>query len=225
MKKEYEYIMKLYSNKIIYEKSLPLKPTKKCSDSQIEEVKKSIKNVLYPSFDVLSELIDAGIVELESVSKNDNLSTENLDKNKLLTDLTNDGWDNLYTYKYIKYNLTLNFIMQIYLCFEQELIHYLKDKINYSFNGLTLFSALEILEKDFKIDSELKEEINKYRNVINVYKHGKGVSYNELIKNYKNVINRDLSLTNNDLTFIFNLNNISFNALYNTLIKLLECLS
>jgi len=48
-----------------------------------------------------------------------------------------------------------------------------------------------------------------YRNVINVHKHGEGVSFEEVKKNHPAILNND-RLYYNDSTFIFNLELINF---------------
>ncbi len=59
-----------------------------------------------------------------------------------------------------------------------------------------------------------------FRNVINVYKHGKGTSLDELKKNNANILNN--CLESNNLSFLFNLKFVSFEALYDVMNKFLD---
>lgn len=111
----------------------------------------------------------------------------------------------------------------MYLTFEKEIVYfsnkYLKEKLHIT----TLFNALKSIETYLKIniDSKVKAELNKYRHIINVYKHGDGESFNELKELCPDILNHK-KITASDTSFVFNLNLISVDILYNTLIKILH---
>lgn len=125
----------------------------------------------------------------------------------------------MYIFKYIKYNLCLSFIMQLYLIFEKELVGSVKKYIDNSFNTTSLFSAIKFIEKDKKqkIDNKIKEQSGLYKNIINVYKHGNGTSYSEIQKNNGDILNEYINIDNFDSAFVFNLEKISFEELYNAI--------
>ena len=70
------------------------------------------------------------------------------------------------------------------------------------------------------IDKDIKTKIDMYRNIINVYKHGKGKSFDELKEKNCYVLNS--CYDSNDLSFVFNLKFVSFEELYNTLINFIN---
>ncbi len=163
-------------------------------------------------------MIEVGIIELENPLTETNLKN-NLDKKEIINSLLEEGTERLYIFKYIKYNLCLSFIMQLYLIFEKELVCYVKKYIDNSFNTASLFSAIKFIEKDKKqkIDNKIKEQLGLYKNIINVYKHGNGTSYSEIQKNNGDILNEYINIDNFDSAFVFNLEKISFEELYNAI--------
>lgn len=163
-------------------------------------------------------MIEAGIIELENPLTETNLKN-NLDKKEIINSLLEEGTERLYIFKYIKYNLCLIFIMQLYLIFEKELVGYVKKYIDNYFNTTSLFSAIKFIEKDKKqkIDNKIKEQLGLYKNIINVYKHGNGTSYSEIQKNNGDILNEYINIDNFDSAFVFNLEKISFEELYNAI--------
>ena len=84
-----------------------------------------------------------------------------------------------------------------------------------------MFSCINVIEKERKyIDKNIKAKIDMYRNIINVYKHGKGNSFDELKEKNCHVLNS--CYDSNDLSFVFNLKFVSFEELYNTLINFIN---
>ena len=95
--------------------------------------------------------------------------------------------------------------------------------------NLTLFSSIRLLEKDYNIvfSNEIKSKLNLYRNVINVHKHGSGISFEEIIKEYDFILNNK-TVNNNDSSFVFKPDYINVNDIYNVINKFvyeinLEC--
>lgn len=224
LKKEYEEIISNYDEAKIFNKSFPIQASKKCTKKQKEQVDKYITNLFIPAFKTLSPMIDEGIIEWDSVS--DKVELTSIEYNsKIYENLMYESWDKLYIYKYIRYNTLLNFILQLYIIFERELISTIK-KYDSNFSNSTLFGAIKYLEKNFKIvySSELKSKLNLYRNIINVHKHGYGTSYIDIEKNNADIINFSLNKDNFDYTFLFNLKKIGFTELYNTILEFIESL-
>ena len=154
----------------------------------------------------MSDMIDDNIVEWANVSdKIINLEDIIKDKSKI-TDLFYESTEKLYIYKKINYNLLFDFIIQIYLFFEKEFTKYVRQK--YQINKeITLFTAIRELKKRYHINdvSESEKKIDMFRNIINVYKHGYGDSYEILKTNYPELLN---SVDNDDMHFVLNVKKI-----------------
>ena len=142
-----------------------------------------------------------------------------LNSTESIKELIYESWDRLYTFKYIKYNIIMSFIMQLYLTLEREL--------NILTREQALFNSIKFLEKKYQIEFNIniKENLNKYRHIINVYKHGYGESYLEIEKNYFSILKFKLSNNSNDMVFLFDLNKINFDDLYNTITNLINSFS
>lgn len=212
---EYKNIMEQYSEDNLYVKSLPLKLSNKCLKVQKDTINKQLEDIFIPTFKTISPMVDDGIMELYNVDEPIKLSTV-LNSTESIKELIYESWDRLYTFKYIKYNIIMSFIMQLYLTLEREL------------NSLTreqaLFNSIKFLEKKYQIafNINIKENLNKYRHIINVYKHGYGESYLEIEKNYFSILKFKLSNNSNDMVFLFDLNKINFDDLYNTITNLIN---
>ena len=114
----------------------------------------------------------------------------------------------------------MSFIIQIYLFTKKEIAMFLNQKYK-SENLNTIFSCINVIEKEGKyIDKDTKTKIDMYRNIINVYKHGKGKSFDELKEKNCYVLNS--CYDSNYLSFVFNLKFVSFEELYNTLINFIN---
>lgn len=125
---EYINIINQYNENNLYIKSLPLKPSKHCSTIQKEKIKKQLEDMFIPILKELSPIIDNGIIELECVE--DTIPLSSISKSsESYKSLIYESWDRLYTYKYIKYNIIMDFIMQLYLVFEKELCNYTKKEL------------------------------------------------------------------------------------------------
>ena len=87
-----------------------------------------------------------------------------------------------------------------------------------------LFNSIKFLEKKYQIsfNINIKENLNKYRHIINVYKHGYGESYLEIEKNYSSILKFKLLKDSNDMVFLFNLNEVNFDDLYTTITNLIN---
>lgn len=218
LKDEYSYIIGNYDADKLYKKSYPIRLSKKCIETQENQANDLIIQLFNPIFDAFAPMIDAGVIELENPLTETNLKN-NLDKKEIINSLLEEGTERLYIFKYIKYNLCLSFIMQLYLIFEKELVGSIKKYIDISFNTTSLFSAIKFIEKDKKqkIDNKIKEQLGLYKNIINVYKHGNGTSYSEIQKNNGYIVNEYINIDNFDSAFVFNLEKISFEELYNAI--------
>lgn len=114
----------------------------------------------------------------------------------------------------------MSFIIQIYLFAEKEIAMFLNQKYK-SENLNTIFSCINVIEKEEKyIDKDIKTKIDMYRNIINVYKHEKGKSFDELKE--KNCYVLNYCYDSNYLSFVFNLKFVSFEELYNILINFIN---
>jgi hypothetical protein len=213
IKKENDYIMKRYSDDNIKKLSLPLRPSKKANKKENENINETLNRVFNPSLTIISQMIDNGIIEWAEASKEINLK-DILDNKDSISGLIYESWDKLYILKHISYNFNLNFIMQSYLYLEKELIIFIKENYDNNFDSKTLFSAIKYIEKKFKlkINFKTKRELNLYRNVINVHKHGTGDSLLEIKKDY--YILNNVNTSCNDSSFVFNLKYINFKKLY-----------
>lgn len=225
LKKEYEEIIELYNEDNIYKKSLPIKAGHKCNKNQKKQVDEVIDRMFKPYYSKISELIDHGFFILDGVNDPIDLKAENYNP-KLIDELKDRNLEKLFIYRYIKYNMILNFILQLYLMFEKELIICIKS-IEENFSEPNLFSTIRFLESNynFKIKKQNKEKLNLYRNIINVYKHGYGESYLEIEKNNKTIINFKLKEGNDNSAFLFDINKFSFNELYDNITYFLDKLS
>lgn len=223
LKKESDRIIKSFNKTRIFYKSLPVKTSKKCNTKQKGEINNFLKSLFYPIFDVITPLIQDGLL----ISKQDVWHDRDDDWN-FVNNIHDIALGRLYTFLYLKYNLNLSLIMQFYLLFEQNLINYLHEEKKFSKNSL--FDVCAFLEKeDIIIDSKIKDKLYMYKCVINVYKHGYGESYN-IIRNKYPYILTNQNETNNKTTddknfaFVFNLDKISIKEIYDTIISFLKCL-
>lgn len=221
IKKEHDIVMKNYNERNIMKKSYPIRVTKLASKEQKKYVNKFLKFFFDSSLKIMSPLIEKGFIIWTEADKKTDLK-EILKNKKQAKNLIYESWEKLFIYKNIQYNLTFSFIIQAYLFIERELISFLQQKYN-DLNTKTLFSAIKIVENKLnrKISSSIKTDFDMYRNIINVYKHGEGDSFEMLKKNHSNILNND-ELTYNDSTFIFNLELINFDNFYCLTKKLLD---
>ena len=129
--------------------------------------------------------------------------------------------DKLYIYKKIKYNLFFDFLMQVFLFAERELSIYIIKNYNVDKKYLTIFRGLNIIEEKEKIEieSSIKQELDLYRNIINIYKHGDGESY-ESVKRIRPDIINDIE-GDIDMSFVMNTKKIKIDDLVSCIEKLL----
>lgn len=219
IKNEYNEIIENYSEDNIIRKSYPIKVKDSLNAEEKEKITLMIGSFFDPTLKTISLLIDNGLVTWDSALEEIKLDDiKNNDKN--IEHLIYESWEKMYVYKHIRYNLIMNFLIQIYLYVEKELSIFLYQKYKEK-NLNTLFSCINIIEEDGrKIDINIKKKINMYRNIINVHKHGKGTSLEELKKNNLNILNS--CLNSNDLSFLFNLKLVSFEKLYEVMNKFLD---
>lgn len=218
IKKEYNSIIQQYSEDKIIKKSYPIKAKNSSNKKEKEYIDSILQQFFEPSLEVISTLIDNGIITWDSAIEEINL--DDISDNKNIEHLLYESWEKLYIYKHIRYDLIMNFIMQIYLYTEREISRFLYQKYKNE-NLNTMFSCINIIEKEGKdIDEVIKEKIDMYRNIINVYKHGKGQSFDEIKKKNSHILNS--CFESNDLSFVFNLNFVSFEELYYTLINFIN---
>lgn len=212
---EYKNIIEQYSEDNLYVKSLPLKPSKKCSKVQKDVINKQLEYIFISTFKTISPMVDDGIIELCNVEEPIELSSI-LNSTESIKELIYESWDRLYTFKYIRYNIIMSFIMQLYLTLERELNNLTKEQ--------SLFNSIKFLEKEYKLsfNIDIKENLNKYRHIINIYKHGYGESYLEIEKNYSSILKFKLLKNSNDMVFLFNLDKVNFDDLYSTIINLIN---
>lgn len=213
IKKEHDSVMKNYNEKNIMKKSYPVSVAKHASKEQRKDINKFLKSLFDPSLKTISPLIEKGFILWAETDKKLDLN-EILEGKKHTEDLIYESWEKLYIYKNIKYNLTFSFIIQAYLFIERETISFLQQKYN-DLKTKTLFSAIKIIENNLKIgiSSSIKADLDMYRNIINVHKHGEGTSFDELRKNHSDILNNN-KITYNDSTFIFDLDLINFENFY-----------
>ena len=213
---EFNSILERYNKEYIYKKSIPYKPSKKCTLKQESEINDLFKNIYYPIFDTVFPMIECGIVEYV-------LGDKDTEEDKLSNPkIIEEGMDRLYSFQLFRYNLNLSFIMQLYLFVEQNLVRLFWQYFNIESNSI--FELINKIDNELKFDSRIKDKINIYKDVINVFKHGYGSSYNSLLKNHKDLLNQHNipSTKNND--FIFDINKISLNELYCTFIEFLNAI-
>lgn len=217
--KEYKKIVFNYNEEQIIKNSIPIKVSKKVDKNQEENINKKINSIFSPTLNKISEMIDSGIIEWESVSKDTKLE-EILNKSSNINDLFYESFDKLYIYKSIKYNLTLDFIMQLYLFFEKELISFVKN--SFLVDSCNVFSALKIIEErlDYKININIKSGLDLYRNIINVYKHGPGQSFTNIINSNPELLK--YKTNSNDMTFVFDLDKVNIEKLNDNIISFFD---
>lgn len=87
-----------------------------------------------------------------------------------------------------------------------------------------MFNSLKYLEEIYNIiiSSETKKNLDMYRNIINVYKHGYGQSYVEIEKEYPTIIQFNLLQDSSNTVFLFKLDIVNFENLYKTIISIIE---
>lgn len=216
IKKEYDIIIQRYSEDRIIKESYTIKAKESSNEIEKEYVNSVLKEFFEPTLEAITTLIDNGIITWDSAIEKVNL--DNISNNaKDVKYLLYESWERLYIYKQIKYNLIMDFIMQIYLFTEKEISTFLNQKYK-NMNLNTMFSCIKVIEKERKkIDENIKAKIDMYRNIINVYKHGKGQSLDEIKKKNPHILN--VCSESNDLSFVFNLKFVSFEELYDIILK------
>lgn len=214
IKKEYDLTIQRYSEEKIIKESYPIKAKDSSSEKEKVYIDSILKQFFEPTLESMSLLIDNGIITWDSAIEKVNL--EDIGNNsKDVKYLIYESWERLYIYKNIKYNLVMSFIMQIYLFTEKELSIFLNQKYKIQ-NLSTMFSCIKVIEKEGKeMHESTKSKIDMYRNIINVHKHGKGQSLNEIKKKNSHILN--VCSESNDLSFVFNLKFVSFEELYDTI--------
>lgn len=218
--KEYESIEKNYSTDSIIKKSIPIRLSKKVDKKDRKQYENIIELTFSPVLNKMSEMIDDNIIEWSEVSSQ--VELEEIKKgNKGIVDLFYESTEKLYIYKKISYNLFFDCLMQIYLFFERELSKYIIDKYNLNDNYINLFSGLNIIEENEKvaINSSIKKNLDLYRNIINIYKHGYGDSYKKVKETNPDILNHVDE--DNDMYFVLNIKKINIDQLINDVDKLL----
>lgn len=215
VKKEYNIIIQRYSEDKIIKESYPIKAKDSSNEKEKVYINSILKQFFEPTLEPISTLIDNGIMTWDSAIEKVNL--DDIGNNKDVKYLLYESWERLYIYKHIKYNLVMDFIMQIYLFTEKEISNFLSQKYKDK-NLNTIFSCIKVIEKEGKnIDENIKAKIDMYRNIINVYKHGKGQSLDEIKKKNSHILN--ICSESNDLSFVFNLKFVSFEELYDIILN------
>ena len=211
---EYNRIISLYDEDDIIQKSICIR----CKIEN-EDYNKIIKNYFIPILEIMSNMINDGIIEWESSIEEVNLNSISKDSNNL-SKLIEESWERLYIFKSIKYDLTLNFIMHLYINLEKEFLSFINKE--YNCDKKTLFSSLKFIEKkeNIIIEKELKNKLNLYRNIINVHKHGKGESFDYILSNNLNILNNNG--VDGNFSFIFNFKKINIFDLCDAINKLLD---
>ena len=84
------------------------------------------------------------------------------------------------------------------------------------------FSSIRIIEtnKNTTINSDVKQNLNLYRNIINVYKHGSGDSYEKIKSTNPDILN--IIDYDNDMYFVLNLKKININQFINSIETMLN---
>lgn len=210
--KEYETIEKNYSTAKIIKKSIPIWLSKKVDKNYRKQYENIIELTFSPVLNKMSEMIDDNIIEWSEISSQVELDEIKKD-NKKIVDLFYESTEKLYIYKKIRYNLFFDCLMQIYLFFERELSKYIIDKYNLNDNYINLFSGLNIIEDKEKvaINSSIKKDLDLYRNIINIYKHGYGDSYKKVKETNPDILNHVDG--DNDMYFVLNIKKITINQL------------
>lgn len=210
--KEYESIEKNYSTAKIIKKSIPIRLSKKVDKNYRKQYENIIELTFSPVLNKMSEMIDDNIIEWSEISSQVELDEIKKD-NKKIVDLFYESTEKLYIYKKIRYNLFFDCLMQIYLFFERELSKYIIDKYNLNDNYTNLFSGLNIIEDKEKvaINSSIKKDLDLYRNIINIYKHGYGDSYKKVKETNPDILNHVDG--DNDMYFVLNIKKITIDQL------------
>ena len=218
--KEYESIEKNYSSDNIIKKSIPIRLSKKVDKKDKEQYENIIELTFSPVLNKMFEMIDDNIIEWSEVSSQVELNEIKKDDKKIV-DLFYESTEKLYIYKKIRYNLFFDCLMQIYLFFERELSKYIINRYNINDNYINLFSGLNIIEDKEKmtVNSSIKKELDLYRNIINIYKHGYGDSYKKVKETNPDILNHVDG--DNDMYFVLNIKKITIDQLINVIEKLL----
>lgn len=211
LKKEYKNILSLYSEELIMKKCYTLKVKDDITQDLKENIEKRLTVFFEPSLCVISKMIDAGIIEKECSSHSD----------EAIKSIIYDSWDKLFIYKSIKYNLEMSFIMQLYLLLEQKVIIFFNKYFKQQ--NKNLFSIIRYCEKNgCYFDEEIKKKFDLYRNIINVYKHGEGESYNILKNNNAEKVMNSIDISNGNTLFLFKLEYVNFDDLYENCIGFID---
>lgn len=218
--KEYDSIEKNYSIDSIIKKSIPIRVSKKVDKKDREQYENIIEHTFSPVLNKMSEMIDDNIIEWSEVSGQVEIEEIIKEKGKIV-DLFYESTEKLYIYKKIRYNLFFDFLMQIYIFFERELSKYIIDSYNLNDNFINLFSGINIIEKKegIEINSSIKKELDLYRNIINIYKHGYGDSYKKVKETNPDILNHIDG--DNDMYFVLNIKKINMDQLIICVDKLL----
>ena len=221
IKLEYSNIILEYSEDKIIQKSLPLKATEKLEEKQKDIINKFLYSVFSPSLEKMSEMIDSGIIEWSEIAKD--VEIEDVANNKeLIIEFFYQSHEKLYIYKQIKYNLTFDFLMQMYLFFEKEMVIFLESNFKDLTKCSNIFTVIQILEHElgYEIDTEIKKGIDLYRKIINVYKHGYGESFISIANSNPEILN--FTEKDKDMSFVFKLDKINIEELYKYIVDFLE---
>ena len=147
IKLEYSNIILEYSEDKIIQKSLPLKATEELEEKQKDIINKFLYSVFSPSLEKMSEMIDSGIIEWSEIAKD--VEVEDVANNKeLVIEFFYQSHEKLYIYKQIKYNLTFDFLMQMYLFFEKEMVIFLESNFKDFTKCSNIFTVIQILEHE-----------------------------------------------------------------------------
>lgn len=216
---EYERIIGNYDEDIIIKKSIPIKASKKLSIGEQKKLNELMYNLFSPSMKEMAKLIDNGIIEWSEVSKKVELS-EIIENETKIIELIYEAHEKMYFYKHIKYNFFFEFLMQMYLFFEKEICKFSENTLN--FQSENIFSFLRVLEENFDcyVNSKLKKTVDLYKNIINVYKHGYGQSFLNIVSSNHEILN--YTEMDADMSFVFNMNKISIEEFFWTVKELVE---
>ena len=221
IKTEYLNIISEYSEDKIIKRALPLKATENLEKEKKEVLNKFIYLIFSPSLKKMSEMIDSGIIEWSEIAKD--VELEEVAENKeLIIDFFYQSHEKLYIYKQIKYNLTFDFLMQIYLFFEKEMISFVENNYTIPSKCSNLFTVIKILEKNlnYEVNTDIKKMLDLYRKIINVYKHGYGESFIAIADSNPEILN--FTEEYEDMSFTFKLDKIKIDELYTYIVNFLE---
>ena len=218
--KEYDSIEKNYSTDSIIKKSIPIRLSKKVDKKDRKQYENIIELTFSPVLNKMSEMIDDNIIEWSEASSQVELEEIKNEKKKIV-DLIYESTERLYIYKKIRYNLFFDFFMQIYIFVERELSKFIIDNYNLNDNFINLFSGLNLIENKerVEINSSIKKELDLYRNIINIYKHGYGDSYKKVKETNPEILNHVDG--DNDMYFVLNIKKINIDQLINCVDKLI----